>query len=166
MCSLKLALKVVPACPVDTGQKNLSRAVSSVMYTYYSNFITVHLINSYLLHYHPYNNNDAECVYARHYSPLLFISFCLYVVATCPDLDHSIENGNVSYSRDPTEQGFYVENTTATVSCDEGYRGGGNITCQRDGNWLSSSLPNCTSEHFAYLYQPTYTPLHLDFMFH
>ena len=95
-------------------------------------------------------------------SPLyLILSLC--IVATCPDLVHSIENGGVSYSRDPTEQGLYVENTTVTVSCDEGYRGGGNITCQRDGNWSSSSLPNCTSKpvvhvamcmwysHFIYL---------------
>ena len=67
-------------------------------------------------------------------------------MATCPDLGHSIENGTVSYTRDPTEQGRYVENTTVTVSCDEGYRSSGDIACQNDGNWSSSSLPNCTSE--------------------
>ena len=66
--------------------------------------------------------------------------------ATCSDLGHSIDNGNVSYSRDPTEEGLYVESTTVTVSCDEGYRGGGNVTCQNDGNWSSLSLPSCTGE--------------------
>ena len=67
-------------------------------------------------------------------------------MATCPDLGHSVDNGDVSYSRDPTEQGRYVENTTITVSCDEGYRGGGDIICHDDGKWPSSSLPSCTSE--------------------
>ena len=67
-------------------------------------------------------------------------------VATCPDLGNTTENGNVSYTRDPTELGRYVENTTVIVSCDDGYKGGGVITCQNDGNWSSSSLPNCTSE--------------------
>jgi hypothetical protein len=65
-------------------------------------------------------------------------------MATCPDLGNTIENGNVSYTRDPTEQGRYVENTAITVSCDEGYRSSGDITCQNDGNWSSASLPNCT----------------------
>ena len=70
-------------------------------------------------------------------------------MATCPGLGHSIENGIVSYSGSPTDQGdfiYYAEGTTITVLCDEGYRGGGNIICQNDGNWSSSSLPNCTSE--------------------
>ena len=75
----------------------------------------------------------------------------LYIVTTCsdPDLDH-IENGTVSYSRDPTEEGHYVENTTVTVSCDEGYRGGGDIACQNDGRWFPAILPNCTSERIIY----------------
>ena len=70
------------------------------------------------------------------------------VVATCTDLGHSVNNGNVHYSGDLTEQGRYVENTTVTVSCDEGYRGGGHITCQNDGNWssLSLRLPRCTGK--------------------
>ena len=68
------------------------------------------------------------------------------VVATCPNLGHSIENGNASYTRDPTEQGRYVENTTLTVSCDDGYRGGGDVTCQNGGNWSPLSLPSCRSE--------------------
>ena len=67
-------------------------------------------------------------------------------VATCTGLGHSVDNGNVSYSRDPTEQGRYVENTTVTVSCDEGYTGGGDIMCQNDGNWSPLSLLRCTSE--------------------
>ena len=67
-------------------------------------------------------------------------------MAACANLSQSIENGNVSYSRDPTEQGHYVENTTVTVTCDEGYRGGGNNICQKDGNWSSLSLPGCASE--------------------
>ena len=68
---------------------------------------------------------------------------CTHIVAMCPDLGHSIDNGSVSYSRDPTEEGLYVENTTVTVSCDGGYRGGGDIICQNDGKWSSSS---CTSK--------------------
>ena len=83
------------------------------------------------------------------FSPLLlclsYLNF-LRVVVTCPDLGHGITNGNVSYTRDPTEQGHYVENTIVTVSCDEGYRGGGDITCQHDGTWSSAGVPNCTSE--------------------
>ena len=68
-------------------------------------------------------------------------------MATCPDkLGRSIENGIVSYTRDLTDEGEYVEGTTVEVSCDEGYRSSGNITCQNDGTWSSSSLPNCTSE--------------------
>ena len=67
-------------------------------------------------------------------------------MATCPDLGDTTENGNVSYTRDPTEQSRYVEGTTVIVSCDEGYKGGGVITCQNDGNWSSPILPSCTSE--------------------
>ena len=67
-------------------------------------------------------------------------------MATCPDLGLSIENGNVSYTRDPTEQGKYTEGTTVIVSCDQGYKDGGDITCQNDGNWSSPILPSCTSE--------------------
>ena len=70
----------------------------------------------------------------------------LYTVATCTDLGYSVDNGDVSYSRDSMEQGRYVKNTTVTLSCDEGYRGGGDTTCQNDGNWTSLSLPGCTSE--------------------
>jgi hypothetical protein len=50
----------------------------------------------------------------------------------------------VSYTRDHTEQGKYAEDTRVTVSCDEGYKGGGDITCQNDGNWSSPILPSCT----------------------
>ena len=75
---------------------------------------------------------------------LLLHSLLLYIftVATCPDLGNTIENGIVSYTRDPTEQGLYVEGTTVTVSCDDDYSGGGDITCQNDGNW-SSKQPTC-----------------------
>ena len=79
-------------------------------------------------------------------------------MATCTGLGHSIENGNVNYSAAPTDQGdfIYAEGTTVTVSCDEGYSGGGGIICQRDGNWSSSSLPNCTSEPLIALMNATY----------
>jgi hypothetical protein len=66
------------------------------------------------------------------------------ILATCPDLGNTTENGNVSYTRDHTEQGKYAEDTRVTVSCDEGYKGGGDITCQNDGNWSSPILPSCT----------------------
>ena len=84
-------------------------------------------------------------------------------MATCPDLGNTTENGNVSYTRDPTEQGRYVENTAITVSCDEGYRSGGDITCQNDGNWSSASLPNCASKpalaarYDTIIYKPLFT---------
>ena len=72
----------------------------------------------------------------------------------------------MSYTRDPTEQGRYVESTIVTVSCDEGYRSSGNITCQNDGNWSFSSLPNCASKpalatryNTIYMYyKPLFTP--------
>ena len=78
----------------------------------------------------------------------LLTSSIINVVPTCTDLGRSVNNGTVHYSGDPTEQGRYVENTTVTVSCDEGYRGGGHITCQNDGNWssLSLRLPKCTGK--------------------
>ena len=82
-------------------------------------------------------------------------------MATCPDLGASIENGDVSYSRDPTEQGHYVENTTVTVSCDEGYGGGGDIICQKDGNWSFSSLSICTCESTIYIYIYIYIILYI-----
>ena len=77
---------------------------------------------------------------------ILHLILSLYIVATCNDLGRSIDNGNVSYTRDPTKQGHYLENTTVTVTCDEGYKGGGSITCQNDGNWSSLSLPHCIGE--------------------
>ena len=86
------------------------------------------------------------CGYTYSITPVPSISLSSSVVATCPDLGHSIENGNVSYTRDPTEQGRYVENTTLTVSCDDDYRGGGDGTCQNGGNWSPLSLPSCRSE--------------------
>ena len=88
-----------------------------------------------------------------------------FLVATCPDLGASIENGDVRYSRDPTEEGLYVENTTVTVSCDEGYRGGGDIICQDDGSWSSSHLPSCTSEPYIIMctiYMCIASPTHAE----
>ena len=58
-----------------------------------------------------------------------------------------MEGGAVEYSIliDPTE-GRYIFGTTATVTCEDGFRGGGDITCERSGNWTSSELPTCESE--------------------
>ena len=86
------------------------------------------------------------CVHKYFITLLLSVSLSSSVVATCSDLGNSIENGNVSYTRDPIEQGRYVENTMLTVSCNEDYRGGGDITCQNGGNWSPLSLPSCRSE--------------------
>ena len=86
------------------------------------------------------------CGYTYSITPVPSISLSSSVVATCPDLGHSIENGNVSYTRDPTEQGRYVENTALKVSCNEDYRGGGDVTCKNGGNWSPLSLPSCRSE--------------------
>jgi hypothetical protein len=85
------------------------------------------------------------CVYTGFFTTILSCIYS-YTVATCPDLGNTTENGNVSYTRDHTEQGKYAEDTRVTVSCDEGYKGGGDITCQNDGNWSSPILPSCTSE--------------------
>ena len=83
-------------------------------------------------------------------SPLLFPSLILPLsitpVGSCPDLGSDVENGNVTYSQPLLEQGRYLQNTTATVSCSEGYTGRGVITCQTNGNWSSPTLPSCESE--------------------
>ena len=49
----------------------------------------------------------------------------------------------MTYSQPLLEQERYVQYTTATVSCSEGYTGGGIITCQTSGNWSSPTLPSC-----------------------
>ena len=71
-------------------------------------------------------------------------------MAKCIALD-GIENADVSYSQDTASQGHYPEHTTATITCDEGYRISGNniTTCQNDGTW--SSLASCESEPLSQL---------------
>ena len=82
-----------------------------------------------------------------------------FSVVTCSgNLGIDVENGNVTYSQSLLEQGWYLQYTTATVSCSEGYTGGGVITCQTSGNWSPPSLPNCESEpacrrHLNYLWK-------------
>ena len=93
---------------------------------------------------------------------ILHLILSLYIVATCNDLGRSIDNGNVSYTRDPTKQGHYLENTTVTVTCDEGYKGGGSITCQNDGNWSSLSLPHCIGELSLITNALMYHAIHLS----
>ena len=80
------------------------------------------------------------------------LSFYLSItpVGSCPDLGSDVENGNVEYSKPLLEHGRYLEYTTATVSCSEGYTGGGVITCQTSGNWSSPTLPSCESESNNY----------------
>ena len=69
---------------------------------------------------------------------------------SCPNLGTTVENGEVTYSRDRQSSGRYSTGTTATVECGEGYSGG-DITCQADSTW-SDRLPNCTSESVIILY--------------
>ena len=75
--------------------------------------------------------------------PFLFFP----TVQTCPDLGNTVSGGTVQYSQSLL-QGGYPEGTTATVTCNEGYNGGGDITCQSE-SW-SGSLPGCTGK-FSYL---------------
>ena len=58
-----------------------------------------------------------------------------------------MENGAVDYS-EPIDmlEGRYIVDTTATVTCSEGYSGGGVITCGNSGSWSSPDLPSCESE--------------------
>ena len=81
--------------------------------------------------------------------PSVFFSLSpMHAVATCSgNLGSDVENGNVMYSQPLLErQERYEEYTTATVSCSEGYTGGGVVTCQTDGNWSSPTLPSCESK--------------------
>ena len=52
---------------------------------------------------------------------------------------------------EPTLEGHYVEGTIVTVSCDDGYIGGGNSTCQRNGSWASASC-SCELLHYNSIY--------------
>ena len=66
----------------------------------------------------------------------------LYAVITCPNPDRSFDNSNISAiitPEEPTLEGHYVEGTIVTVSCFEGYDGGGDSICQRNGTWTSVS---------------------------
>ena len=67
-------------------------------------------------------------------------------MATCSDLGNNVENGDVVYSNATVTEGRYSQDTTATVSCFEGYSGGGVITCLDTGNWSYPDLPICESE--------------------
>ena len=61
---------------------------------------------------------------------------------SCEDLGNDVENGAVEYSPSIVE-GRYRMGTTATVTCNPGFRGGGDITCEGSGEWSSPSLPTC-----------------------
>ena len=59
-----------------------------------------------------------------------------------------VDNGRVEVNQPhpgkAEESGHYlVVNTTISVSCDQGYNGGGSITCGKDGNW-TLLLPSCS----------------------
>ena len=68
----------------------------------------------------------------------------LLSVITCEDLGNNVENGCVEYST-PVEQaeGRYRLNTTATVTCDAGFTGGSDISCEENGEWTAPNLPTC-----------------------
>ena len=80
-----------------------------------------------------------------HLHPLTSYSLLHHLlVITCEDLGNDVENGAVDYSPSVVEpEGRYKQGTTATVTCDAGFRGGGFITCERSGEWSSPSLPSC-----------------------
>lgn len=64
--------------------------------------------------------------------------------AHCPAMDE-IDHATVHYNCD-------VELCPARVSCDQGYKlhGDSVFSCQSDGSWYPSNLPNCSSEcHIA-----------------
>ena len=62
----------------------------------------------------------------------------------CEDLGNDVDNGTVEYSPSIVEpEGRYKQGTTATVTCDAGFRDGGVITCEQSGEWSSPSLPTC-----------------------
>ena len=71
--------------------------------------------------------------------PFLFFP----TVQICSDLGNTVSGGTVQYSQSLL-QGGYPEGTTATVTCNEGFSGGGDITCQSE-SW-SGSLPGCTGK--------------------
>lgn len=68
------------------------------------------------------------------------LSLDLFPVQVCQDLGNAISGGTVHYSQS-LQQGGYPEGSTATVMCNYGYAGGGDITCQSE-SW-SGNLPGC-----------------------
>ena len=69
--------------------------------------------------------------------------YSLLADQVCPDLGNKVSGGTVQYSQSLL-QGGYPEGTTATVTCSEGYTGGGDVTCQCQ-KW-SASLPECAGK--------------------
>ena len=59
------------------------------------------------------------------------------------DVKHGEVDVNSSSSISEPTGGYYLANTTVTVTCneDEGYVGGGSIVCGIDVNWI---LPRCS----------------------
>ena len=70
---------------------------------------------------------------------------------SCPYLGSTLSGGTVFYSQSYMySEGGYPDNSTATVSCSEGFGGGGKITCH-NGSW-SGILPECASEMIMLIY--------------
>ena len=79
-----------------------------------------------------------------HISPSLYSRFpLLLVVITCEDLGNRVINGAITYSTTIEQpEGRYQVGTTATVTCDTGFNGGGITACEMSGSW-SPYLPTC-----------------------
>lgn len=71
---------------------------------------------------------------------------CYFFTVLCNRLnEEDVKNGEIDVNSsssisEPTGK-YYLGNTTVTVTCDEGYIGGGSIVCGMDVNW---TLPMCS----------------------
>ena len=68
-------------------------------------------------------------------------SFSKYFAVTCSTL--SLQNGRVSYDKDPADDGHYPVNTIATFTCDDEHYldGDSAATCESSSTW--SQQPMC-----------------------
>ena len=80
--------------------------------------------------------------------PNTLITICImntFAVSVCPNDRGVPVNGSVSYSNNEEIDGGYRQGTEATVTCNPGFMGGGDIICQSNRDW-SDELPSCQPE--------------------
>ena len=68
----------------------------------------------------------------------------------CVDLGDAVPNGTVEYS-EALFRGGYPEGSTATITCSEGFTGGGVLTCGDKGVW-SDDIHSVKCKHFLINY--------------